>query len=166
MTIYTVHAPPLRGSETAPDPERFVFIRDGFSFWAFVFAPLWLLWRRLWLALLFYVAIIVVLEGGMWLLRVPYPARSIVIVLISLLIGMEAGSIRRWTLERRDWRQLGVVTGNNHEAAERRFFDTWVAQMAAPRPPVAPPQPMSPNMRVPPDASDIIGLFPEPQSRQ
>jgi hypothetical protein len=166
MTIYTVHAPPLRGSETAPDPERFVFIRDGFSFWAFVFAPLWLLWRRLWLALLFYVAVIVALEGGMWLLRVPYPARSIVIVLISLLIGMEAGTIRRWTLKRRGWRQLGVVTGNNHEAAERRFFDTWVAQMAAPRPPATPPQPMSPNMRVPPDASDIIGLFPEPQSRQ
>ena len=33
------------------DPERFVFVRDGFHFWAFLLAPLWLLWHRLWLVL-------------------------------------------------------------------------------------------------------------------
>ena len=32
-----------------------VFVRDGFHFWAFLLAPLWLLLHRLWLALVIYV---------------------------------------------------------------------------------------------------------------
>ena len=52
--IYTVHEPPLKADETRADPERFVFVRDGFSFWAFLLAPLWMLRHRLWLVLLGY----------------------------------------------------------------------------------------------------------------
>ena len=59
MSIYTVYEPPLRGHESAPDPERFVFVRDGFSIWAFLLAPLWMLRHRLWLAFLGYVIIVV-----------------------------------------------------------------------------------------------------------
>ena len=51
MPTYTVHAPPPRKGEAATKPERFVFVRDGFYFWAFVLAPFWLLVHRLWLAL-------------------------------------------------------------------------------------------------------------------
>jgi len=49
MSIYTVHEPPLKAGESTPDPDRFVFVRDGFSFWAFLLAPLWMLRHRLWL---------------------------------------------------------------------------------------------------------------------
>ena len=35
MAVYTVHQPPLRATDAAPDPQRFVFVRDGFYFWAF-----------------------------------------------------------------------------------------------------------------------------------
>ena len=169
MTIYTVHAPPPKANDIALDPERFEFIRDGFGFWAFVFAPLWMLWRRLWLVLLFYVAVVTVLQGALWFIGANPTTRGAVVLLISLLIGLEAATLRRWTLQRRGWRQLGVVAGDNHEAAERRFFDTWVANKSVAQTPSAPPSistNMSPNMRVPQDASDIIGLFPEPQSRQ
>ena len=56
MAVYTVHEPPPK--RTRPrDPERFVFVRDGFSFWAFLLAPLWLLWHRLWLVLLGYIGV-------------------------------------------------------------------------------------------------------------
>ena len=51
MSVYTVHEPPLRAAEASPDPERFVFVRDGFYFWAFLLTPLWMLWHRLWLVL-------------------------------------------------------------------------------------------------------------------
>ena len=47
-----------------PNPERFVFVRDGFYFWAFVFSVLWMLWHRMWLILLIYVAVVVGLEYG------------------------------------------------------------------------------------------------------
>ena len=43
MPTFTVHEPPPRKTESVTSPERFVFVRDGFYFWAFVLAPLWLL---------------------------------------------------------------------------------------------------------------------------
>ena len=55
MPTYTVHAPPPHHGETTSAPERFVFVRDGFHFWAFLLAPLWLLLHGLWLALVIYV---------------------------------------------------------------------------------------------------------------
>jgi hypothetical protein len=164
MSIYTVHAPP-QADETAPAAERFVFVRDGFHFWAFLIAPLWMLWRRQWLVLLFYILGISVLEVGLWLTRAPALIHMVVGVPIALLIGLEAATLRRWTLRRNRWTELGIVAGANFEAAERRFFDTWTAQAAKPKTPIAPP-PASPPIRVPPATSDIIGLFPEPQSRQ
>ncbi len=47
MSIYTVQAP--IGSLGKPDFERAVFLREGFSWGAFFFSFLWLLWQRLWL---------------------------------------------------------------------------------------------------------------------
>ena len=57
MTVYTVHEPPPREGEADDRPDRFVFVRDGFYFWAFLLGPLWMLWRRLWLVLLLYVVL-------------------------------------------------------------------------------------------------------------
>jgi hypothetical protein len=90
----------------------------------------------------------------------------VVSLLMHLLVGLEAATLQRWTLQLRGWRQLGVVSGTNYEGAERRFFDFWVGQMSRPAAPAAPSQPTSPAMRVPQASSEIIGLFPEPQSRQ
>ena len=165
MAIYTVYAPPPKADEATPDPERFVFVRDGFYFWAFVFGPLWLLIKRLWLALLIYIAVVAVLQVGLWLIKVSPIVHSLASLLMHLLVGLEAATLQRWTLNRRNWTSLGVVSGANYEAAERRFFDAWTAQMSRPVPPAAPPRPVPP-IRVPPTSSDIIGLFPEPQSRQ
>ena len=52
MPTFTVHDRRRARAEAVDRPERFVFVRDGFYFWAFVLAPLWLLLHRLWLALL------------------------------------------------------------------------------------------------------------------
>ncbi|MBV9260162.1 MAG: DUF2628 domain-containing protein, partial [Pseudolabrys sp.] len=57
MPTYTVHEPPLKAGATGPNPERFVFIRDGFYFWAFVLGPIWMLAHRLWLALIGYLVV-------------------------------------------------------------------------------------------------------------
>ena len=58
MAVYTVHEPlPRDGARSAPEPERFVFVRDGFSFWALLFGPLWMLRHRMWLVLLGYIAL-------------------------------------------------------------------------------------------------------------
>ena len=68
MSIYTVHEPPLKADQSTPDPDRFVFVRDGFSFWAFLFAPLWMLRHRLWLVFVGYVIVAVSLQVGLRLI--------------------------------------------------------------------------------------------------
>ena len=55
MRIYTVHAPRTNDLRAAGD--RVVFVRDSFHVWAFVFGGFWLLYHRLWWALLGYVAV-------------------------------------------------------------------------------------------------------------
>ncbi len=164
MSVYTVHEPPLRVTGAAPDPERLVFVRDGFYFWAFLLTALWMLWHRLWLALLVYVVVAVGLDFAMYYAGVSSAGIAGVELLISLLVGIEAGSLRRFTLARRGWNNIGVVSGDDVEDAERRFYDAWVRSAAGRRlapSAVSPSPPPSPLPRTSP-SPDIIGLFPEP----
>ncbi len=163
MSVYTVHEPPLRAAEASPDPERFVFVRDGFYFWAFLLTPVWMLWHRLWLVLLIYVVVTVGIENVMHFAGVGVAAESLVVLLISLLVGAEAGTLRRFTLARRGWRQVGVVGGTDAETAERRFFDAWTNNAAPGKPGERPASPHVPPPLPPmPHSPDIVGLFPEP----
>ena len=163
MPTYTVHAPPLRHGETASAPERFLFVRDGFHFWAFVLGPVWLLLRRLWLALVIYFICYGLIGIGLAFLRAPANVQLLVGVLGALLIGFEASSIWRWTLTRRGWTTLGFVVGEDAEIAERRFFAEWAKHAPQTPPPASPESKYStPVRRGPPSPSDVIGLFPEP----
>jgi len=166
MAVYTVHEPPLRSGTAAPDPEGFVFVRDGFYVWAFLLTPFWLIWNRLWLALLIYLVVIFGVAQALHHAGVQPGGRSLVMLLISFLVGLEAGTLRRFTLARRGFRNVGVVSGTNMEAAERRFFRDWTAagpgrpsDSAGRRPPALPPSPApAAAFHSPP----VVGLFPEP----
>ena len=163
MAVYTVHAPAsYYGTDVRAAPEQLVFVRDGFYFWAFVAAILWLLWHRLWLALLGYLAISIVAEIAMSMLKVGAGARLIVMAVFALLVGLEAGSLRRWKLSRRKWRQIDIVVADSQEAAERRFFERWNAKTTSngDRPKTASPPPLPRASIAQPQG--IIGLFPEP----
>ena len=159
MAVYTVHEPPRRNDDVLAHTERFVFVRDGFSWPAFLFAPLWMLRYRLWLAFVVYLLVVFalgaatrVLGAGDWVLAIS--------VLVSLLVGFEASTLRRYGLARRRWKTVGVVVGDDLEAAERRFFDAWAAGRV-PRP--APTPAAGPAAPAP--TGPIIGLFPEPGAR-
>jgi Protein of unknown function (DUF2628) len=172
MPVYTVHAPVADGTEARSVADRFVFVRDGFHFWAFVFGPLWLLWHRLWLALLGYVVVTTAGTAALSLSPASAGTRFTVTLLIALLMGFEAASLRRWTLSRRKWRQLDIVVADDEETAERRFFDRWTFgqrsfgndQPAIDRgaPPPTRDVPGQAFSRPPSPHGDIIGLFPQP----
>jgi hypothetical protein len=171
MPIYTVHAPTADNAGIAAT-DRFAFVRDGFHFWAALLGPLWLAWHRLWLALIGWIVGMIAIDVGMARLGAGGTAIFLTNVLIALLMGFEASSIRRWTLSRRNWRQFDVVVADNQESAERRFFDRWTAkqrvvndQAAVDRgaPPPTRDIPGQPFSRPPPlPRNEIIGLFPEP----
>jgi hypothetical protein len=159
MAVYTVHEPPSRAG-AAPEPERFVFVRDGFAFWALLFGPLWMLRHRMWLALLGY-ALVVTALGLVMRLNGSATVGTIVWALLGLLIGIEAGTLRRFTLGRRGFRNIGLVVGDDLELAERRFFDAWVRKDSVPAAPAGAPA-LTPSRRMPSSAPDVLGLFPEP----
>jgi hypothetical protein len=159
MSVYTVHQPPPRRGEAAPDPQRIVFVRDGFHVWAFLLGPLWMLYRRLWLVTVLYLVLTAAIEFALWAAKAGALLQIVAGLLLALLVGLEAGTLRRWTYRRRGWKDLGLVVGDDREAAERRFFAAWTGgepKRPAPAPPAATP-------RVPAStAPDVIGLFPEP----
>ena len=166
MSIYTVHEPPLKAHESVTEPERFVFVRDGFSFWAFLLTPFWMLRYRLWLALTGYVMVAVALLVGLRLIGASATVTIIASALLSLLVGFEAATMRRFTLSRRGWTNVGIVVGDDLESAERRFFDAWVGKAWIDRSSGnVEPRALSPAAGVPVSrrtASEVIGLFPQP----
>jgi hypothetical protein len=172
MPVYTVHAPVSNNADIRAT-DRFAFVRDGFHVWAAVLGVVWLAWHRLWLALIGWIVLMAVIDVGMVRLGISGAAIFLVDALLALLLGFEAPSLRRWTLSRRNWRQLDIVVGDDEEAAERRFFDRWTAkqralsndQAAIDRggPPPTRDIPGQAFSRPPPvPQSEIIGLFPEP----
>ncbi|HEY7296312.1 MAG TPA: DUF2628 domain-containing protein [Xanthobacteraceae bacterium] len=157
MPVYTVHEPPLRWGESRPDPERFVFVRDGFSFAAFLFGPLWMLWHRMWLVFFGYVIAAGGFEAVLTQLRASTGLRVAIGLLIALLTGFEAPTLRRFTLARRKWSNVGLIVGDNLESAEQRFFDAWTKAGGTPvRLAEAAASAHDPG------EPDIVGLFPEP----
>jgi hypothetical protein len=174
MPVYTVHAPVTNNLDLRAT-DRFTFVRDGFHLWAALLGVVWLAWHRLWLAFIGWVVLMIVVDVAMIRLGVSPVAVFLVDCLLALLLGFEAASLRRWTLSRRNWRQLDIVVADDEEAAERRFFDRWTAKrrvLSNDQPSVdrgaPPPTRDVPSQAFsrppPPERDEIIGLFPEPGS--
>ena len=167
MPVYTVHEPPRRDDELLAHTARFAFVRDGFHFWAFLLAPLWMLRHRLWLEFIAYALIV---GGATFALRrfgIEESAGFWVALLLAILIGIEASSLLRWKLARRGFENLGVVVAEDQDIAEQRFFDGWVSdtgRLATPSLSAASPAAPSPFER-PPPSPEIVGLFPQPETR-
>lgn len=164
MSVFTVHAPPERSAGQMPDAERIVFVRDGFSFWAFLVSPLWMLSHRMWIVFTGYIVVVAALVTPMVLFGMSATAIALVGFFIALLVGLEAGTLRRLTLRFRGWRNVDIVSGDDLEDAERRFFGNWLQRTPAKRSSASPP-PLPPSTPAPPRAPqtpDVIGLFPEP----
>jgi hypothetical protein len=155
MAVYSVFEPPERSNNVADDAERFAFVRDGFSWPAFAFGPIWMLWNRLWLVLIGYFGAVAALAIGMRVDGFHGGVQAWAWFLFAVLVGLEASSLRRWTLMRRGWNDLGVVVADDLEAAERRFFSAWAPSGRDQ------PRPAAATLRMP-RGNDVLGLFPEP----
>ncbi len=167
MKIYTVHAPIAALTGERLSPERFVFVRDGFHFWAFAASALWLIWHRLWLALLGYLVIGFGLTAALRIVGAGQGASLLSMLLLAIQMGFEGANLRRWTLSRGKWRQIDVVVADDHESAERRFFDRWPGRRDAVLRMVGMNRGSPPPLRAP-DSGDrpVLGLFPEPGARR
>lgn len=156
MTTYTVLSPPAKAGPAGPDPDGLVFVKEGFCWPAFYMTVPWLLWRRMWLALIGYlIAIFAIISLVAWL---DGPLVWLINILFGLLIALEANNLRRWTLERRGYRLIGIASGANVSEAEFRFFALWAASSAK----KTDPDPPLPSAFPPTETTEVVGLFPMP----
>jgi hypothetical protein len=109
-----------RPSRANPAEPELAFLRDGFSWLAFLFPPLWLLWHRLWVEA---VATFAVLLAGTALEEAGGLAAgaTMVSLLVSIFIGLEGRGLRIAAFQRRGWQVWGVVEADSEDDAETRF---------------------------------------------
>lgn len=164
MATWTVHAPEGDlGQAIATD--RLVFSREGFAWGAlwlpFVWAPL----NRLWLVLAGWLAATVAIE--VFGLLVGDAAGAVLAVGFALWFAASANDFKRWTLERRGFRLLGLTSGSNLDEAELRFFAKLAGTSVDVLPPTAPSPrfafaaPLTPPRDLPP----IVGFAGVPGDR-
>ena len=142
-SFYVLTAP------AATDPDRdTVFIRDGFSWMAFLFSLPWLLFRRLWLAAviavaLYLLSIYIAETYGLDMLPIAFS------FLLSLWVSLEGGEARVRRLERLGWTVERVLAAQTVSDAEEIYFTEKAVQArrepAEPLPVLSAARPVAPN---------------------
>jgi len=174
MTTYTLHLPSGAQPGQPSGLDGALLVKDGFSWGAFLFTFLWFFAHRLWLAGLAVLVGLVVLSVALVLLQVHGTIAGAVMVLAMILVGLEAGTLRRWTYHRRGLAAVDVVTAEDLDEAEAKAFARWL-QHAEPGRAVPPPDPRSASPFASPSPlapvptarrqearqEAVIGLFPD-----
>ena len=118
MSTYTIYS--------AGRIEDAVFVREGFSWGAFVFGFVWALWHRMW--------IVAALGFAAVMLSSTLPPRpeALVNVAVALVFGVFGNEMRQWSLARRGLAAIGAIGAETRETAELLFFATQALPPAAP----------------------------------
>jgi len=171
MKIFSVHHKSTEPALILSEGLETRFVKEGISWTAVFFAPLWLFFHRMWLVLfatlvLYAIAIVaaeaVGLDAG--------PALSLVLV-VNIIIALEGNNLRRWTLKRAGYQEIGVVTGRSLEHCERRFFESLLdpykkLPQRQDLHPTSGIQSTLATLRQPAKESErVVGLFPEPDPK-
>ena len=135
MRFYTVHLP--EGDEGAEDGTlgRAVFVREGFNWLAFFFAPFWALAEGLWLAAVPLIAALAAIVAVPAVLGLE-PLLPVVLGLgYGVLAGMSGNDLRRAGLVARGYRLVEVVAAPSRAQALIRYAEAVTpapAQQPAP----------------------------------
>ena len=108
MKVWTVHARP----GAAP-----LLVRDGFSWGALLFGPLWLSWHRAWIpaALTIAFGLVLALLSGAW--------GGLLLGALSIALGLFGHDLWRWSLDQRGYLLTEIVAAPDEDAALGRLLD-------------------------------------------
>lgn len=159
MQTYTVHE--LRyatGADLESRAEKLVFVKEGFSIWAFLLPWLWFPLKGLWWGLIAYLLISGTIAMMLTLAGMP---ESVILWggwIVNLIFAFEARDFQRRKLERNDYALKAVVSGRNLEECELRYLQEWLpdARVYQGHQTVTPPVGPSALARSEP----VIGMFP------
>ena len=160
MKTYTLHLPTDAQAGDRGALDRAELVRDAFSWGAFFFTFLWFFYHRLWLAGFLVLAALLAAGLLFGVLDLGPGPSTLAQLLLQLLIGLEANSLRRWTLARRGRPAVDVVTASDRDEAALKVFARSAGPTRAPR---VPPLPAAGPAH---GRDPVIGLFPDPEGRR
>jgi hypothetical protein len=123
LKIYTVHHRQEASGSLTGLGEDVVLVKEGFSWPAFFVPLIWLIYKRMWIVLAFYVAATAGLMVLAQSIIMPESAVFVATLVLNLILGLEGNDLYRWTLGRRRYREQAVVVGRNLVTAEQRYFE-------------------------------------------
>jgi hypothetical protein len=163
VTAYYVYEPASEAPNVSARADRLDFVKDGISWPALIVPAFWLLYHRMWIELLVYVVAYGVLGWAMSYAQNGADFLAWIGIALSVLFALEANDLRRYALERKGYRQLGVAIGGSREAAELAFFRAWLPEQSnSTRAPERPAKRKTTAGTAPAEAEEVIGLFPRP----
>lgn len=117
--IFNVYEKP----EAADPADRMLLLREGFSYWAFLFGIFWLLMHRMWrVAVLFFAAQVVTASVGE-ILGFSQVSLGLLQLWLQVMLGFHAYELRGATLVRCGYRLAGVLVAESEMHAERRYHE-------------------------------------------
>jgi len=117
MTVYSVH---VRDTGLKPN---LALVKDGFSWPGAIFGFIWALVIGAWDVALVLFGVQLVAGVAVPLLIGDPTSQTVVQLGVSVVIGLIANELRRWSLDRRGMYEDAVVTAHDKEEAERRYLD-------------------------------------------
>lgn len=126
LRLYSVHFKPAHGRQN----EDLIFIAEGFSFWAFVLSPFWMLYHRLWKLTALFIALNISAVLLTQTLGLDEISVGIAQMGVQIWVGFAAHDYWREALTRRGYIQLSMVSGENEMRAQQRFLDRHAASLA------------------------------------
>ena len=122
MNIYSVHYRQEAAASLTGLANEAVFVKEGVAWPAFFVPLIWLIYKRLWIVLVIYIAIELALTGLAGVAGLPDLLTVICSLTLNVIIGFEGNNLYRWGLERRRYKQQAIVVAANLIEAEHRFF--------------------------------------------
>lgn len=133
MAFYQALIPPPGAGGLREEIEQARLLPENFTFSAFVFGGVWLLYKRLWLAFILYALV----WGGLVYAQrqLGFAVGAVVLsqLALGLFLGFEGQNLIARKLLRKGWRLVDVVEAPDLSSAERRFFERPGRRAAARR---------------------------------
>lgn len=150
MARYVVH---MKGE----GPEALAgarFVRDGFSWPVLFFGPLWFLAKGAWISACLAIAVMIGFAAVTMGFGLPEGATLLGLGLINLFLALESGALRSWELRLRGFSDVAIVSGDDLDVLEQRFFAEKMNEGPTSSVPASPARISGP--------APVIGLFPSP----
>jgi Protein of unknown function (DUF2628) len=167
VAVYSVYEPPKVAPDLIERSDRLAFVKEGFSWPAFLVPLLWLIYYRMWVEFILLVAVYAALQWAFGSEPQGQALAAWASLGIGVLFASEANDLRTLSLQRRGYQLAGVASGRDRTEAERLFFRAWLPQQqatpanAAERPELSratAAQPTAPRE----EGEEVIGFFPRP----